>query len=136
MRDRDGRRTEVLSKQAAELSLSDAQALRQPTDAGFIECACVDQRQGPGHRIRRPAPGGKLGRRFRPTSQAGTEACFLRRRCCRIERHVLALGHARGTYRTAIDPARPHAAEQASVETRVASAERAITRVNVEVHDR
>ena len=133
--DRDWGRTEMLSKQAAELSLSDAQALGQAIDTRFVECACVDQRQRPRHRIRRPAPGGKLGRRFRPTSQAGTEARFLRRRCRRIKRHVLALGHARRTDRTAIDPGCPDSGEQPPVEARVASAERAITRVNVEVHD-
>ena len=135
LRDRDGGRTEMLSKQAPELSLSDAQALGQAIDTRLIECACVDQRQRPGHRVRRPAPGGKLGRRLRPTSQAGTEARFLRRRCCRIERHVLAFRHARRADRTAIDPGCPDPGEQPPVEARVASAERAITRINVEIHD-
>ena len=45
LRDRDGGRTEMLSKQAAELSLSDAQAFGQAIDTRFVECACVDQRQ-------------------------------------------------------------------------------------------
>ncbi len=133
--DRHRGRTEMLSKQAAELSLSDAQAFGQAIDTSFVECASVDQRQRPRHRVRRPAPGGKLGRRFWPTSQAGTKARFLRRRCRRIKRHVLTLGHARGTDRTAIDPRCPDSGEQPPVEARVASAERAITRVNVEVHD-
>jgi hypothetical protein len=34
----------MLSKQAAELSLSDTQALGQAIHTRFIECACVDQR--------------------------------------------------------------------------------------------
>jgi hypothetical protein len=124
----------MLSKQAPELSLADTQALGKAIDTRFIEGACVDQRQCAGHRIRRPAPGGKLGRRFRPTAQAGTEARFLRRRCGRIKRHVLALGHARRADRTAIDPCCLHPAEQPPVEARVTSAERAITRVDVEIH--
>ena len=38
--DRDRGRTEMLSKQAAQLSLSNAQAPGQPIDTGFVECAC------------------------------------------------------------------------------------------------
>ena len=52
-----------------------------------------------------------------------------------IKPHVLALRHARRTDRTAIGPGCPDSGEQLPVEARVASAERAITRVYVEVHD-
>ena len=37
----------MLSKQPAELSLSDAQAFGESIDTAFIECASVDQRQRP-----------------------------------------------------------------------------------------
>ena len=136
LRDRDRGRTEMLSKQPAELSLSDAQAFGEPIDTAFIECASVDQRQRPRYGVRRPAPGGKLWRRFRPTAQARAEASFLRRCCRRVERHVFPFRHRCRADRTAIDPGCPDPAKQPTVEARVASTERAITRVNIEVHDR
>jgi hypothetical protein len=34
----------MLSKQPAQLSISDAQAFGEPIDTAFIECAAVDQR--------------------------------------------------------------------------------------------
>ncbi len=135
LRDRDRGRTEMLSKQSAELSLSDAQAVGEPIDAPFIECASVDERQRPRYGVRRPAPGGKLWRRFRPTAQAWAEASFLRRCGRRVERHVFPFRHRCRADRTAIDPGCPDPAEQPTVEARVASTERAITRVNIEVHD-
>ena len=64
LRNRDRGRTEMLSKQPAELSLSDAQAFGESIDAAVIECAPVDQRQRPRYGVRRPAPGGELWRRF------------------------------------------------------------------------
>ena len=135
LRDRDGGCTEMLSKQPAELSLADAQAFGEPIDTAFIECASVDQRQRPRYGVRRPAPGGKLGRRFRPTAQARAEASFLRRCCRRVERHVFPFRHRCRADRTAIDPSCPDPAEQPTVEARVARTKRAITRVNIEVHD-
>jgi hypothetical protein len=44
LRHRDGGRTEVLSKQTAQLPLSDAQASGESIDPRVIECAGVDQR--------------------------------------------------------------------------------------------
>jgi hypothetical protein len=44
LRDRNGGRTEMLSKQAAELSFSYAQPFGQTIDACFIDGACVDER--------------------------------------------------------------------------------------------
>ena len=44
LRDRYRGRSEMLSKQAAQLSLSYAEAFGQAIDPRFIECACVDQR--------------------------------------------------------------------------------------------
>ncbi len=125
----------MLSKQPAELSLADAQAFGEAIDTAFIECASVDQRQRPRYGVRRPAPGGKLWRRFRPTAQARAEASFLRRCCRRVERHVFPFRHRCRADRTAIDPGCPDPAKQPTVEARVASTERAITRVNIEVHD-
>ena len=58
LRNRDRGRTEMLSKQPAELSLSDPQAFGEPIDTAFIECASVDQRQRPRYGVGRPAPGG------------------------------------------------------------------------------
>src|SRR5688572_5173335 len=136
LRDRDRGRTEMLSKQPAEMSLADAQAFGEPIDTAFIEYAPVDQRQRPRYRIRRPAPCGKLWRGFRPTAQARAEASFLRRCCRRIERHVFPFRHRCRADRAAIDPSCPDPGEQLTVEARVASTERAITRVNIEVHDR
>jgi len=134
--DRDRGRTEVLSKQEPELSLSDAQAFGEAIDTGFIECTSVDERQRPRHGVRRPAPGGKLWRRFRPTAQARAETSFLRRCCRRVERHVSPFRHRGRADRTAIDPGCSDPGEEPTVEARVASPERAITRVNIEVHDR
>jgi hypothetical protein len=37
----------MLSKEAAELSLSYAQAFSQTIEACFIDCACVDEGQRP-----------------------------------------------------------------------------------------
>ena len=134
LRDRDGRRAEMLSKQATELSLANAQTVSQAIETILVECTRVDQGQGPRHRVRRSAPGGELGRRFRPTSQARPEARCLRRHCGRIEAHVLAFRRARWTDRTTVDPGCPDPAEQPPVEAGVARPECPITRVHVEIH--
>jgi hypothetical protein len=42
LRDRDWGRTEMLSKQPAELSVADAQPVGQTIDAAFIEYVSVD----------------------------------------------------------------------------------------------
>src|SRR5688572_18523833 len=135
LRDRDRGRTEMLPKQPAELSLSDAQAFGEPIDTAFVECASVDQRQRSRYGVRCPAPGGTLWRGFRPTAQARAEAGFLRR-CCRcVERHVFPFRHRCRADRTAIDPSCSDPAEEPTVEARVASTERPKTRVNIKVHD-
>jgi hypothetical protein len=69
LRDRDRGRTEMLSKQPAELSLSDAQAPGQTIDTSVVECACVDQRQRP--RYRADGPRQQTLARF-PADSAGT----------------------------------------------------------------
>jgi hypothetical protein len=122
------------AEQAAKLALADAEAIGQGLDILLVERAEFDQRQGARDRVRRAAPGAKIGRRLRPAAQAGAKAGLLRSRGGGVERDVLRQRRARRTDRTAIDAGRLHADEQSSVEPGVALQERAVAGVMIKIH--
>src|SRR5580658_1981179 len=57
LRDSDRGCAEMLSKQSAQLPLSDSQPFRELFDVALVERAELDQRQSVRHRVRCAAPG-------------------------------------------------------------------------------
>jgi hypothetical protein len=121
-------------KQPPQLPGADAEPVGQSFDIVFIEAAGLDQRQRARHGIGRAAPERQLRRDFRPAAQAGAEACLLRRRRGRVERHVLEFRRACRADRPAIDAGGLDADEQPPVETGIARRYRAVAGDAVHIH--
>src|SRR5205807_982549 len=72
LRDRAGRRAEVLEKQAAQMPRADSQTICEAFDAVLVETALLDQPQRARHRGRGAEPGWRPRSAFRPAAQART----------------------------------------------------------------
>src|SRR5215469_6424617 len=110
----------MLHEEPPQLSLADAEALRESIDARLIESTQLDERQRARDGIRCPAPGAEIGRGFGSAAQARAKACLLRRGRGRIENHVLGTRRSRRTDRAAVNPGRLDAGKEAPVKTCVA----------------
>src|SRR5258708_23571555 len=125
----------MLQEESAQLPSADAEPLGERLDASAVavERSLGDQRETARHRVRGAAPGAEIGRRFRPATQAGAEACFLRRRRRRVETTILELRGPRPADWPAVDPGRGHADEETAVESSVARLKRPVAGLRVEL---
>jgi hypothetical protein len=109
----------VLSEEPAELSLADAEALREVADAAPVDGAVGDEREATGDGVRRAAPDRELRGGLRPAAKACSKPGLLRRRGARIEDDVLEPRRPRGTDRAAVDSGRLDGDEDAAVEAAI-----------------
>src|SRR6185369_12788971 len=130
------RGAQVLSKESAQLALAQSESLRQRLDVSAVQRAELDQRQGARYGVGSATPGTHVWRGLRSTAQARTKARLLRGGGRGIEHHVLGVGRACRTHRSAIDPRRLHGREEAPVEARVALRKCAVASVVVQIHPR
>ena len=119
LRDRDGRRAEVLDKQAAEVTIANAETRGKLTDAGVIESAFGDFTECAGHGGGRAVPGRSARGAFGPASQTRPQPGCRCGGSRRVVIDVLLARRAGGTDRPAENLRRANADEEAAVETRV-----------------
>src|SRR4051812_36326339 len=124
----------MLAEQPAQLPGADTEPVTQALDVVVVEPTGLDQRERARNGVGGAAPERKLGRNFRPATQAWAEAGFLRRRGRRIERDIFELRRARRADRPAVDSGGLDADEQSSVEAGVARRDCAVASGAVHIH--
>ena len=134
LRDGQGRCADVLIEEAAELALPDAEAVGEPLDrcAGAVERALCNARHGAGDGAGGAAPCGRVRRDLRTAAKAGAKARLLGSGGGRKEAAVLAECRTRGADGAAVDASGGDADEEAAIEARIASLERAMADLGVE----
>ena len=130
----DGRRTQVLLEQAAQMAGPNPEAARQGIHAAICQRTLADQTQCSRNRCGRPHPRRCSWRTLRTAPEAGTEAGFRRGRGRSKVAHIPFLGSARRADGTAVHPATQDSDEDASVEARVARLPRLGTRLAIQLH--
>jgi hypothetical protein len=129
-----GRDAEFLLEDAAQVPVGDAQRRRELREARILQTAVLHQPRG---RLRQAAiriDHRIAGRELRPAAKAGTEALGFGGGGAREEAAVAAQRRPGGAHRTAVDPRRAHAHEEAPIEAGVVGAQRAVALVGIEEH--
>jgi hypothetical protein len=106
LRHRHGRSSQMLKEQPSQLTFTHAEACGKLVYAGAVavKAPFPDERQGSGHGIRCPSPGGEFRRGFRPATKTGTKARVLRGRRRTVKKAIHKLWSAGRTHGPAIDP--------------------------------
>jgi hypothetical protein len=126
--------TEMLLKQAAQVTWSDAQPSSHFVDASFVQSSGLDLAQRTGNRSRCATPGRRSGRSLGPASQARAQACCRCGRCRRKEAHVFRSGRRCRADRPAEDPRCQNADEEPPIETWVSGQPGTFTDLMIQVH--
>ena len=134
-RDLEGRRPQVLHKEAPQMSGGHAEPVRQPFHAVAVQGALADEAQRTGHEPRRTEPPVGAGRGFGSAAKTGAESRRLRRGGGGKVANVLVLRCAGRANRPAIDARAGDADEEAAIESRVPRPSRAVTGVLIQLHD-
>ena len=110
----------MLLEQPAKLALTDADPAGQRIDGSLVERAHFHQRERARDGVGGAAPGAKVGRGFRPATQAGPEPGFVCGGRGREENHILRSRCAGRADRPAVDAGGLDAGEQPAVEAGIA----------------